>query len=98
MTASEAQIHDIPGTLDVPAGGGLTELTLMLPQATTKVSVTVRGGGSCPLGRAEALFGTKSWAAAHYWAEPTAQGTRMIFEWSEALPAGSLRLRLPHSA
>jgi hypothetical protein len=81
---------------------GVKELTTELPLPTTRVQVTVRGG---TLGRAEALVGKHNWAAAHYWTEPGADlaedaedaGSRTVtFEWSELLPAGPVRLRVPY--
>jgi hypothetical protein len=62
---------------------GVKELTTELPLPTTRVQVTVRGG---TLGRAEALVGKHNWAASR----------TVTFEWSELLPAGPVRLRVPY--
>ena len=96
---TQAQAHELPATLDLGAEGGgrqgVTELVANLLVPTTRLTLSVRGG---TLGRAEALFGGSNWAAANYWSEPDRGdgGTRVVFEWSEALPAGEVRLRLPY--
>jgi hypothetical protein len=97
--SAEHQTGSISVTLDLDsepgAAQGIKELTTDLAQPTTRLSVAVRGGS---LGRAEALVGKHNWAAAHYWTEPAAESEShtVTFEWSETLPAGPLRLRLPY--
>ena len=40
----------------------------------------------------DAVMGKKSWAAKHYWQEPSGI---MVYEFDEPLPAGPITLRVP---
>lgn len=75
----DLRAHRYEGALDV-------DVSLHAPQAS--VALRVPSGS---VGRAEALFDGKSWAAAHYF-RPDAETVQ--FEFSEALPA-EVRLVIP---
>lgn len=68
------------------------ELQLTLEGATNRLAIRAPSGG---LGRAEAVFGKKSWAAKHYWTEGDEGKEITVFEFDEALPAGPVLLRIP---
>jgi hypothetical protein len=88
--------YDTELRIDPHAGRyeGRLEAQLHLDEPRTRIVVRVPTGS---VGRAEAKFGRQSWAAAHYWTEETEDGNVVLFEFSEALPAGDLRLSIPFS-
>jgi hypothetical protein len=70
------------------------------PQGILEYSVTLTEPQSClrlrlpagEAGRAEAIFGGRSWAAKHYWREDNAI---LACEFDEPLPPGRILLRVP---
>ena len=80
----------------LPAGLAAREPTMLdvkltLAIATTRIAIRAAQG---TLGRAEALFGERSWSAKHYWPEGP---DVTVFEFDEPLPAGSVSLRILHT-
>jgi hypothetical protein len=73
---------------------GRLEASLHLDEPRTRIELVVPNG---TVGRAEARFDERNWAAAHYWTEETAAGNVVLFEFSEPLPAGDLSLVVPFS-
>jgi len=70
-------------------------LTLEISLAQPATRLTVRSVG-VKLGRAEAVFGTTSWAAKHHWTEGKGQEAVTVFEFDEPIPAGTeIALRIP---
>lgn len=67
------------------------ELELLLDSAQSQVRVRVPDGRP---GRAEALLGSRNWAAKHFWTQSDGQ---TVYEFDEPLPAGRVRLRIPLS-
>lgn len=73
---------------------GCLEALVHLDEPRTRIVMNVPNGS---VGRARAHFDQHDWSAAHYWTEETADGNRVLFEFSEALPAGEVRLSVPFS-
>lgn len=75
---------------------GILEIPLELehPQQRFYVRSSSRG----TLGRAEAAFEDRSWAAKHYWQEGPLGEQVTVFEFDEPLPPGHVMLRVPFSA
>jgi hypothetical protein len=69
---------------------GALEVELTLPSPQTRIPFVVSTG---VVGRADADLGGEHLAAAHYWSEAAAN--LVIQEFSQALPAGEVRLVLP---
>jgi hypothetical protein len=70
-------------------GGARLEASVTLPAARTRLRLKLPPGEA---GRAEAVFGRQSWAAKHYWQEDDGV---TVYEFDEALPEGSVLLRIP---
>jgi hypothetical protein len=80
------EIIDMSKGEDVGTNVRQVKLRLAAPQARLRLGVGARRPG-----RAEAIFGGKSWAAKHYWEEE--QGI-WVYEFDDALPAGEVVLRV----
>ena len=88
--------YDAELRVDASGGGhrGTFETRIHLEAPSTRIVMRVPRG---TVGRAEAKFDRKSWAAAHYWTEETGDGPVVVFEFSEPLPAGDVALLVPYS-
>jgi hypothetical protein len=84
---TDLRIDSLAGRYD-----GRIEAHLHLDQPGTRIMMRVPRGS---VGRAQAKFAGKNWAAAHYWTEETDEGNVVLYEFSEALPAGDVRLVVP---
>jgi hypothetical protein len=73
---------------------GRLEALVHLDEPLTRIVMRVPHGS---VGRARARFDKNDWSAAHYWTEETDDGNVVLFEFSEALPAGDVRLTVPFS-
>jgi hypothetical protein len=69
-----------------------TEVALDLARPETRLRVRIPGGTA---GRAEARFGTQSWAAKHYWQEGEPGDESMVYEFDGPIPAGRVLLVVP---
>ena len=82
--------------LRVDSGGGRfagrLDAVVTFDEARTRVIMRVPHG---TVGRAEAIFRGRNWSAAHYWTEETDDGAVVIYEFSEPLPEGEVRLVIP---
>ncbi len=76
---------------DVPAHAPVLEASLTLSEPQSLLRVRLPGGAA---GRADAVLGTRTWAAKHFWQE---QGGIVVYEFDEPLPAGRITLRVPLS-
>lgn len=73
---------------------GHLEALVHLDEPRTRIVMRVPQGS---VGRARAHFDEHDWSAAHYWTEETEDGNVVLFEFSEALPAGDVRLEVSFS-
>jgi hypothetical protein len=69
--------------------GSALEASVALEEPLSRLRLRLPRGKA---GRAEAVFGERSWAAKHYWQELSGV---MTYEFDEPLPAGSVLLRVP---
>jgi hypothetical protein len=80
------------GAIDLtgsPARASVLEATVTLTSPQSRLRLHLPAGEA---GRAEAVFGKRSWAAKHYWQE---EGGVTVYEFDEPLPAGPITLRIP---
>jgi hypothetical protein len=68
---------------------GALETSVILAEPLSRLGLRLPRGEA---GRAEAVFGERSWAAKHYWQEVPGG---MTYEFDEPLPAGRVLLRVP---
>jgi hypothetical protein len=83
-------IVDLSGSMRASASYLEAAVTLTEPQSRLRLRMPPGKPG-----RAEAVFEGNSWAAKHYWQESPGV---VVYEFDEALPAGSITLRIPLAA
>jgi hypothetical protein len=85
--ATDQGIVDLSGAARASAAYVEAAVTLTEPQSRLRLRMPPGKPG-----RAEAVFEGNSWSAKHFWQESPGV---VVYEFDEALPAGSITLRIP---